>query len=361
MNFSSIAHVLHLARDSIELKVGAGNKKTRVTGTPCSEFLKYLCVLIPSDLLLSQDLSSPPVLQCCEFTFAGTTQDDYLLRRYKDVGFMITRVMVFFSMKLPIPNEGNAAELQALQDVKSFFEALGRINDVCIGRILNKPQHVSHSTSHINMGNCDGCFLYCDCPCRCCIYSCEYCFRGVHAINHQFYLNKGVADHAAGNGFHGGLSHIATGEAQGYYGAALDAQCYSLCSEVCGGKFADTCCCCYNVDSGTAAAMNGTSAPKDCCGQIGYHSAKCVGEVQQCQCNCLTHLFDLCKSCSISCLDGTLGLLQGCVRLTAGFLHNCCFSQDNCGKFLLHCCDLPSDGFEACSHGIKYYLYMCMF
>lgn len=333
MNVTTVALKLVNARKQIETCLAGEGKQQRHTGTDCYIFMKELCVLIPSDLLLATNIFWSPNILC-----GG---DAAKLKRYHDVASMLQRVSLWYDVKLPTQDGTNDDQIAVLLSLKEWFMAL---------RVATK-EHIKSITptsvpSNSNSSSCCSCHCStssgstecCEICAYCSLYSCYSCARCLVAVEKQFHINKGIEAGVSGGGYTGGGTGVFTGELEGYLSASSNAQCHACCKETCGDDFANICCFCVQVDKGTAASLTGDSTPSNCCGQLGFHSANCITDFRNCYCSCFDELFKLCFTCGSGCINVITGLFSGMSKLLQGFLQMLC--NGNLCHDIGHLCDI---------------------
>lgn len=330
-NFTSLAARLVDARRAVETKFDDDTgKPKRRSCTPSSKFIKEICGLIPSDLLLATNFYWSPKLIC--------SSEVSKLQRYSDVESMLHRIALWYEFMLPADDGSNSDDIRILLNLREWFDQLDRAT----------KEHMQSLNQARNSGKASDCDD--DCRCEicgyCCFYGCDTCTRCLFEVEKQFHTNQGVADAVGGGSYSGGAVGLVNGEFGGYFAASSNQQCHDWCRGVCGGEFANICCFCVQSDKGTAAAVNGGPPPNNCCGQMSFHTAKCVEETRGCYCGCFQEIGNICCTCGEGLVQVIQGLGTGIQRLCEGFSRTLCNCDGSMCHAVAHIFDFDCSGFN---------------
>jgi hypothetical protein len=327
MNYLTIAQVIANVRHKLENKEIDGHKVT-VTDTSECEFLKRICLLVPSEFAHSTNLFWIHPLHRLVYCCSGESIKDHLIQRIGDVSDMISRVLVWYDNQLPPTTPDNEVNLAYLIQLKEMFKQLKRIADqVQANNAIettsswsccpSSDQSCCRSSSNYAYYDTSCCELCCGCAYFCC----KDCMRCVIEFEQLRYHNQGVASQAAGDGYSGGTIGYFTGEGGGYVDASAHEMCWNWCSDVCGKKCANNTCCMYKYDQGIAAAMNGDHAPKNCCGACAYEVTKGHENVRACYCSLCDCKHIGCGGCIGDMGQMFLGCFKGTGKICGSLFH----------------------------------------
>lgn len=336
MRLSTVSQQLIDTRNQIE---GQCYREGKQISPACVNFMKEICALVPSDLLLATNLFWSP-----KMIYGG---DSTKLTRYHDIHVMAARINLWYEFNLPQENDTNTHEISVLMELKSWFTEIDAVaNELIETTELSASQGASDSSC------CDR-----DCRCRsktaqwceicayCTLYGCYGCVRCLIEVESQFHINQGIAAGASGGAYTGGVTGVVTGEWSRYLSASSVSHCHSCCKDSCGSDFADICCYCALANHGTAAAVSGGSAPDNCCGQLAYHLTNSVTDMRGCYCKCFNEVGKICCTVSSGSGDICSGLYRGFLQMMRGTSR--CIARGSLCKELGHICDFDCWRFES--------------
>jgi hypothetical protein len=232
--FHNIGSVIKSVRVTLEAAVDETGRDLRLLWTPEINFLQFLCLLVPDDLLFAPNLNRPPAL-ALTMACSDTQTKDFLLQRSADITAMTKRVSMWYERHLPLETEENKSSIASLVKLRKTFEYLERINQATLAELQNKNKD-KDGKSTVNDGECCSprtCALYAASDCSIVCAACCHCCCDCVVDNEQRHFeNVGIADAVSGSSYGGGITGVFTGEMGGYYMAKSDEYCYECCSDV---------------------------------------------------------------------------------------------------------------------------------
>lgn len=285
--------------------------------------LRHIRLMVPVDFL-DKNLQNPESLSLLEqisLRLSGESHLDYLAKRQKDVLAMTDRVELLInkSMEQLNPsssrqNEGLTQDLlqnPQLQKIKEYFISLHQKYTAPITTVsqetvdvkapqqpiamnrgqpkeegnaanaqnTSSTQNTSSSSTQPVTNTYSGvcCIGMEACANVCCI---PLQIMGNSAQQHNEALGTTAA--VNGEGPPNSVGEVLTGQWGAYWNAECNESMYNGCENLFGHGMANIFCCGYQQDQGTAAAMNGDSAPHGLCAGWAFESTRCNESFYHC-------------------------------------------------------------------------------